>query len=191
MSEYASSKHSADEIPQEMSIFDDALLDDMAAKLGSSDEAYRRLGIKKPDYVAPMRSQASVEGAAVDLGVRALAIHGIIEGISYRNKANGAQLTSQIEDSEFNKRYKSPEDVLSGMRYSSSRMRDKYEKHLDSLNASDALIAAGFNKADVQFTRNRLIDEIKPFELTGRPTVDRRQKFDAKAQHTAKAVRNH
>lgn len=183
MSEYASSKHSKHEALLEATIFDDALLDDMAEKLGSYDEARRHLGIKAPEYEPP--SIEAEPGAFLKLGARAIAVQGILEGINIRNRAGGASKTAEVVDSDFNRRYQNPQDILSGMSYSASRSEKEREKYLNILNATTAMIDAGFDPDHVTFYRNRLQDEVKPYEGAGPRSVTKRNKLARKVQNTA------
>jgi hypothetical protein len=177
MSEYASSKHSKDEASLEATVFDDALLDEMTKNSGSSEnEVRRQLGIEAAPKIE------AEPGAFVTLDARAIAVHGILDGINLRNKASGATQQTENLDSEFRGRYKDPEEVASIMRFSA---KQRTEQHLDTLNATEAMTRQGFDPDHVTFYKNRLVDRARAFEGTGRENVARRKKEAEKVQQTA------
>ena len=181
MFEYASLEHSKNEVPLDESVFDDTLLDKTAEQLGSYDEARRRLGIKAPEYETP-KSEAEL-GAFVTLDARTLAVQGILASINLANKAGGATRQAEITNSDFNRRYKDPEEAASNMRFGAKR---HLGEHFDTLNATGAMINAGFELDYVNFYKNRLRDRKKSFEGIGRKSVAIRKKEAEKVEQTAK-----
>lgn len=180
---YKSPKRSHDEVLVESTLFDEAMMTDMADDVTSVEDVRRQLGIKTPEIITP------TDGAFVELGARALAIHQLMNSINYRNKTNGAHMTAETGGSDFNTRQSSPEDTLSGMRFNDSQNKKADQNSIDILNASSAMIATGFHPDSIRFTRNQITSALKNYEGVGPKNVARRKKLDDKIQ--AVATRQH
>jgi hypothetical protein len=174
VSEY-SSPHSKNEAPIEATIFDDDIIDHMAAQVGSVDEARRQLGIEAPKEPDP--------GAFVTLAARAAAVSGIMEGINRENIASGATQQAEIEDSDFRRRYENPENVAEILR---SNAAAYVERRLDIVNATKAMIDEGFDPKEVDTYKDAVRnDEKRRFEGVGPENIARRQEEVKRIQRTA------
>ena len=177
-----SKKVPSKEVPLQNTLFDEAMIIGMTDDAISLDEVRRQLGIKAPEIITP---KPPVDGAFVKLGARALAIDQLMDSINYRNMKDGAHKTSETGGSDFNNRQSSPDATLSGMRFNDSQNKKADQESIDILNASTAMIAAGFSPEEVQWSRNRLIDTIKEYEGVGRKNVARRKKLGQTIQAVA------
>jgi hypothetical protein len=96
----------------------------------------------------------AVEGASVSLKDRAEALDIISKQMSQDAQLKGAYQQSNIKDSDFRKRYKNPENVVSEMEYKQRQLRKMSTKAMDTLMAKDSLLEAGFDEGDVESTND-------------------------------------
>ncbi|RWZ78290.1 MAG: hypothetical protein EOT05_00810 [Candidatus Microsaccharimonas sossegonensis] len=184
MSEYMLPQKNDSVVPAEGTLFNDDLIDEIAREGNlSTAEVRQQYGIEPP------REQEPTSGASVTLVDRAIAIDGIINGINRRNQANGASQQAEGLDNNFRRRYQHPDEVAAIMRSNAKLDDDKREGQLDTLNATTAMIKAGFDPDDVTFYKNRVRDELKQLEGTGSKNAHKRRQFNEKVQATAKNAR--
>lgn len=160
----------------ENTLFDDTLLDDMADKVGSYDDARRLLGLKTPTYETP-ESTVSSDGASVKLASRALAASNIMATYNQLNKTMGARIASQQPGNDFVKRYDHPEQVTEHMGGKASGMIHRNDADFDTLNATKAMIEAGFDEEMVirqkDILKRKMINKYGP----GKAYAPGRRKF--------------
>jgi len=175
---YHSLPHSTQEALLQDTLFDEAMMSDMAEQVGSLSEAYRQLGTTQPIPIEsiPNPNVDQHPGAALDLMVRADAVEGIFAGISHRNRAHGAHVARQMSGSSFNRQFKRPDETLSEMIVGTERSQAELKRHIATLNATDAMLEVGFDKDTVNFTSNRLEDRVAGYEKSGKRNVLLRNK---------------
>jgi len=172
----------------ESTLFDDSIIDSMADKLGSYDAAYRALGVSPPVYERPEIKTESNDGASVELGARALALHNIMGTYNQLNKAMGARIASQTPSSNFNQRYRYPEEVTEQMGGKASRMIHENEEDFDTLNATSQMLSSGFSTEEVDVQKARLKRDLSLQYGPGKAYAPERAKFVNKLARTAKKI---
>lgn len=199
MSEYA---HSSKEQPARQdddALFDDATfdkIDHLVDTLGISyDEAQRRvtgsravMPVIQAPYKAPRTPETASRidaphGAAVDLAARALALEHVMAAYNQLNKTNGAYEGGR---DAIDARYNHPDEVRDNMGRKAQHMVEATQADINVLNATDEMLAAGFDPATVlrqkDHLRSDLLDDYGP----GRAYAPKRNKLVRKVQKTAK-----
>jgi hypothetical protein len=135
------------------------------------------------DYISTAQ-----EGASIELGARALSLHSIMATYNYLNKTRDARKASQDSNSEFSKRYAHPDEVIERMGQKVAGMIHDNENDFKYLNATDELIAVGFDKEDVMRQQRRLKSELLDIYGPGKVHAPERKKFVKKVQVVAHKV---
>lgn len=190
MSEYMQSQKKGTTDTLDNTLFDDKLLDDMADKVGSYDEARRLLGIETPLYERP-EITVHHEGASVELGARALATHNIMDTYNQLNKTMGARIVSEQPGNEFNQRYRHPEEVREHMGDKASKMIHENNDDFDTLNATSDMIKAGFSQESVDQQKAQLKRDMMNRYGPGKAYAPERNKLVNKLSKTAQRSSRH
>jgi hypothetical protein len=164
-------------------LFDDALINEMADKVGSQDEAHRMLGLIPPRYE---RQPEPTRGAAVELGARALAVHNVMETYNQLNKTMGARIVSERFDNEFDQRYSHPAEVRERMGEKAASMIRANKDDFDTLNASADMVKAGFSTQVVERQKRQLTTDLLDKYGPGKAYATDREKVVNKLSRTAK-----
>ena len=185
MSEYMQPQSKASVEALENTLFDDTVIDALADKLGSYDQAYRSLGISAPTYERP-ESVVSTDGASVELGARAVAISNIMSTYNQLNKNMGARIVSEIPNSSFNQRYRYPEEITEQMGSKASNMLHANKNDFDVLNDTEGMIRAGFSaeyaESQKAGLKRGLVNKYGP----GKAYAPERKKVVTKIERTVK-----
>ena len=128
------------------------------------------------------------DGVSVELGARALALNNIMATYNQLNRTRGANIVSQYPDNKFDTRYRHPEEVREHMGGKAAAMLHYNDEDFNVLNATNELIAAGFDvksviRQEVQIKKD-LLDKYGP----GKAYAGNRKRVVQKAAKTAKKV---
>ncbi len=139
-------------VPLGETLFSDKFIGEIAFENGTTEDTARRTyGIE-----VPVITPEPVSGAYLTLEDRAIAVSAILVGINRRNKAIGASKQADIKNSAFRKRLSDPDGVASIMSLNSENSNENREAQLDLLNATQAMIGAGFNNKEVLLSKKLL-----------------------------------
>jgi hypothetical protein len=175
MSEYPMTRHTparkpaSPEAPALFDDLDDAVFKDeevdrvVDTRNVSYDVARRIVGVDERSYETP---KSAGEGASVELGARALALHNIMDAYNQLNKTMGARISSQYADSSFASRYTYPDEVMENMGRKGSQKLHAIESDFATLVDRDELLEQGFsseavNRAEREL-RKGLLDKYGP-----------------------------
>jgi len=149
----------------------------------SYDIARRIVGVETPEYKAP---KPEVQGASVELGARALALHNIMDAYNQLNKTMGARKSTQYADSAFVDRYVHPDEVMENMGRKGSQKLHAIEADFATLVDRDELLAQGFTPEAINRTereiRKDLLDKYGP----GKAYAKDRERVVKRAERAAK-----
>ena len=130
------------------------------------------------------------DGVSVELGARALALNNIMATYNHLNKTMGANIISQIPDSEFNTRYQHPEQVREHMGGKAAAMLHYNVEDFTVLNATKELIDAGFDTTQVEMQQRAINKDLLNKYGPGKAYAPARKKLVKKVSNTAQRVNN-
>jgi hypothetical protein len=174
-------------------LFDDNTFDKVEHIVDTQGLSYsdaRQIVGSEPIYKTPeIKSKTALDdGVSVELGARALALNNVMATYNQLNRTRGANIVSQYPDNEFNTRYRHPEEVREHMGGKAAAMIHFNKEDFSVLNATDELIAAGFDAKIV----NRQEDLIKKDLLNkygpGKAYARDRKRVVQKVAKTAKKL---
>lgn len=129
-----------------------------------------------------------VEGASVNLSVRALAIEAIMRHYNYRAKLQGVSRIRPVSDNRFDTHYRSkgrnPDAQQDAMRGKDYHLEQSAVEAFHTLNATDAMRKAGFSEVAIIGNRHALEREMSDY-LPGVSNADKRSKVVKKVSNTA------
>jgi hypothetical protein len=177
---------------QPETLFDDDMIDEKIEHIvdtrGISYAQARslvELDIFKPPE---LKVREPEDGVSVELGARALALHNIMATYNQLNRTRGARITSEYPDNEFDARYDYPERVIAGMGRKAAAMLHHNKEDLRILNATDELIAAGYDPRLAQLQERRIGNDLLDAYGPGKAHAGDREKVVKRASKTAQKV---
>ena len=188
MSEYpiirgtASKKTASPEVPALFDDIDDAVFKDeevdrvVDTRNVSYDVARRIVGVEEREYGVP---KPVGEGASVELGARALALHNIMDAYNQLNKTMGARISSQYADSSFTTRYSYPDEVMENMGRKAAQKLHSIESDFATLTDREELLAQGFSTEEINRTERLIRKDLLDTYGPGKASLKTAQKLCA------------
>jgi len=174
-------------------LFDDDTFDKVEHIVDTQGLSYgqaRQIVGSEPIYETPevKTKTPSGDGVSVELGARALALNNVMATYNQLNRTRGANIVSQYPDNEFNTRYRHPEEVREHMGGKAAAMIHFIKEDFSVLNATDELIAAGFDAKSVIRQEDTIKKDLLNKYGPGKAYARDREKVVKRAAKTAKKV---
>ena len=179
LSEYTHDESLANHVPEEYvpasnTLFDDETFKEVEHTVDTRNVSYAEartiVGVETPFYETPKDPELDLNpGVSVSLGARALALEEIMSTFNYLSRAAGAHKIIEHQDNDFEPRYSNPDIVIQNMDRKAAAMERKAESDYSILNATNALIDAGYDpKLAIQQEKqmkNKIIDTYGPGKM--------------------------
>lgn len=169
-------------------LFDDATFDEVEQTVNTIPTSYdhaRPVHDVETFHIPEITKEPS-EGVSVELGARALALHNIMATYNQLNRTMGANIVASYTDSSFDTRYRHPDEIREKMGHRAAVMIHHNKADFQTLNATDELIAAGFDKTQVERQERRIQADLLNEYGPGKAYADERKKVVKKAETAAK-----
>lgn len=175
-SEYTHTESPAEYAPQSNTIFDDSIFEKVEDTVDKQNVSYAEartiIGVETPFYETPKDPEFDPNpGVYINLGTRALALQEIMSTYNYISRVDGVHKKRAEAGNDFDRRYANPDAVVASMNFKASMMRRNAEKYYGILNATGALVDAGYDQGQgnegralrqEKQMRNALIDTYGP-----------------------------
>ena len=153
LSEYTHSESPAEYVPEPNTLFDEDTFKEVEHTVDTRNvsygEAYTIVGVEAPFYETPKDPELDPNpGVYVHLGTRALALKEIMSAYNYISKVDGVHKKRTDPENDFDRRYANPDAVVANMNFKATMMRQNIEKYYAVLNATGALVDAGYDQGD-------------------------------------------
>lgn len=184
----------------DIDIFDPAL-NKSNRRVQEWDEAYNRLDIQgqlnaaeiraelgsRPDEVVIDRPEQT--GLYVDIQARAIALEGITEYLNKANEVYGGKIYTATGGTNMRRRYGEDLDqVLAGAEQNRDNLLPKFRSGIETLTATDALRAYGFDDQRTEKFRSAMENHIERELGVGRADASKRNRVARNARKLANAV---
>ena len=182
------------QLTQSETLFDDDSFDDKIEHIVdtrgvSYDDASRMVGVSVESSAPEIQNASSAqEGVSVELGARALALHNIMATYNQLNKTRGARLAGAVPGNSFDSTYRYPDEVRENMGLKATAMINSNYDDFRTLNATDELVAAGFDKTAVFVSEKAIQRNLLNVYGPGKAYAKQRSRLVKKVEKSSKTI---
>ena len=193
LSEYTHSELPAQYAPEPNTLFDEDTFKEVEHIVDTRNVPYAEartiVGAETPFYETPVNPELDPNpGVYVQLGTRALALQEIMSTYNYISRVDGVHKKRTEPGNDFDRRYANPDAVVANMDSKATMMRRDIEKYYAVLNATDALVDAGYDQG--QGNEGRALRQEKQMRIALIDTYGPGNKGDLHAYARKKLVKN-